>query len=277
MLSLCATPIGNMEDVTLRVLRALREADEIWCEDTRHTMPFLERYGIRKPLVSCHEHNERRRAEDLLPRLREGKRICYVSDAGMPGISDPGAVLIDACLREGLAYEVLPGASAALMSVVYAGMGSEHFTFYGFLPRTGKERREAIDRIARESWPVILYESPHRVRATLSDLFERIGDADACVLRELTKKFECARRGKLSELAAFYAEEPKGECVILVDPSASETQKTKSARPEDVIRQALADGLSSREAAEAASGVCGIPKREAYAMAVRLREESGEG
>ena len=273
MLSLCATPIGNMEDITLRVLRTLRESDLIYCEDTRHSMLLLNHYEIRKPLVSCHMHNERERAEELVTLLREGKHVSYISDAGMPGISDPGAVLIETCIREELPFEILPGASAALMSIVFSGMDTGHFTFYGFLPRSGKERKTAIETAAEEKWPVIFYESPHRVEATLKDLFEGMGDVKACVLRELTKKFECAKRGTLTELIAFYAEDPKGECVIIADPStAPERNKKDEQTPEGIMEPILSAGGACKEAAAVAAAALGMSKKEAYAIAVKLKQ-----
>ena len=274
MLSLCATPIGNMEDITLRVLIALREADEIWCEDTRHSRLLLDRYEIRKPLIACHMHNERTRAEQLIPLLQAGRHICYISDAGMPGISDPGALLVETCIREGLQYEVLPGASAALMSIVYAGMAEAgRFTFLGFLPRGGKERSRMIADIAACTHPVILYESPHRVRGTLEDIRSALGDMQGCLLRELTKKFECASRGMLSELIELCAAEPKGECVLIVDPSTRLNAPDEVPSPESLARDALSRGLSCRDAATEVAALAGIARREAYELVQRIRDE----
>ena len=272
MLSLCATPIGNLEDITLRVLRTLQEADVIFCEDTRHSLQLLNHFDIKKPLVSCHTHNERMRAEEVVALLKEGKQVCYISDAGMPGISDPGAALVEACIREELPFTVLPGASATLMSLILSGLSTAHFTFYGFLPRSGKERREALSKISGYDHPVILYESPHRVQATLKDLLEAVGDGDCAVLRELTKKFECVRRGKVSELIPQYETEPKGECVILIDPGTVERQEGE-ADPQAVLIALLQGGASVKEAAAEAAKITGLPKKELYALAVELREK----
>lgn len=271
MLSLCATPIGNLEDITLRVLRTLKEADVIFCEDTRHSVQLLNHFEIKKPLVSCHEHNERQRAEEAVALLSEGKRVCYISDAGMPGISDPGAALVRACVETGLPFEVLPGASAVLMSLVFSGLPTDHFTFYGFLPRAGKERRSAIESFRALRDPVLLYESPHRVQATLKDLLAALGDADGAVMRELTKKFESAERGKLSSLVTRFETEPRGECVIAFDPGSIEKEPAKAGDLDGAIGEALARGLSVKDAAALISGQFGIAKKEAYARALNLK------
>ena len=271
MLSLCATPIGNLEDVTLRVLRTLQEADVIFCEDTRHSLQLLNHFDIKKPLVSCHTHNERMRAEEVVTLLKGGKQVCYISDAGMPGISDPGAALVEACIREDLPFTVLPGASATLMSLILSGLRTDHFTFWGFLPRTGKERKAALSAIASIPHPVILYESPHRVQATLKDLLETVGDGNCAVLRELTKKFESVNRGRVSELIPQYETEPRGECVILIDPGTVERQQTQT-DPRALLTDLLQQGLSVKEAASEAAKTTSLPKKELYALAVAIRE-----
>lgn len=273
MLKLVATPIGNLNDITLRALEALKSCDAIFCEDTRHSAELLNHFGIKKPLTSCHEHNERARAELLCAMLAEGKDVCYISDAGMPGVSDPGAVLVAACIERGLPFTVLPGASAALMSAVYSGLPTERFTFLGFLPRTGRERRERLSEIAALRHTVILYESPHRVQATLKDLFETLGDVNAAVMRELTKKFECAERGKLSELIERFTDEPRGECVIAVDCADREAPVAGEGDIDAALTKAMAGGLTVRDAAAAVSGALGIPKKQAYARALALKKE----
>ena len=268
MLYLCATPIGNLGDVTLRVIETLKSSDVVYCEDTRHTAQLLNCLDIKKPLKSCFAHNERARAAEVVADLQDGKTVAYVSDAGMPGISDPGAALISACIENGLPYTVLPGASAVLTAAVMSGLPPQPFTFLGFLPREAKPRRQALSKIASCEHLVLLYESPHRVQATLGDLLSVLGDCRAAVIRELTKKFEEVRRGSLSELIAIYEEEPKGECVIAVLP------RILRAEADDAELDAfLSDALrvqSVRDAAAAASEALNVPKKRAYAHALNL-------
>lgn len=280
MLKLVATPIGNLDDITLRALTALREADVIYAEDTRHTLQLLNRFDIKKPLVSCHAHNELQRAPQLVEELKAGKEIVYVSDAGMPGISDPGAVLVGACVENGLPFTVLPGASAVLTAAVLSGLPCAQFSFFGFIPRSGKQRREAIAAIGRSGHLSLLYESPNRVADTFRDLFEALGDRPAALTRELTKKFETAVRGTLSSLAEqFEAEPPKGECVIAVFCGAG----TEEADPEAdalsldrVLTEALASGLRVKEAAALAAEKLNVPKKDAYARALALKEAADD-
>ncbi len=276
MLMLCASPIGNLSDITLRVLDALKSCDIIFCEDTRRSVQLLNHFGIHKPLVSCHAHNERERAAELVGLLSAGRTVCYLSDAGMPGISDPGAALVSACIEHNLPYTVLPGASAVLTAAVLSGLPCGTFTFYGFLPRAGKARKEALAEIGRCRHLALLYESPHRVRDTLSALLEALGDCDAAVLRELTKKFETAELGKLSALIARFAEEPRGECVIAVDCAS----RRQAAPAQDAvcsldaaIGKALASGLSVKDAAKVAADALTVPKKQAYARALQLKQE----
>ena len=189
MLYVCPTPIGNLEDITLRVLRTLKEVDLIAAEDTRRTVKLLNHYEIKTPLISLHEHNEAARVDFLLEQLRAGKRIALVSDAGMPGISDPGRLLINAVIEAGIPCTVLPGATAAVTAYVQSGILSDQFLFYGFLPRRGSERQAELVRLAQIPYPIVLYEAPHRLVETLSDLHRCLGNRRACI-RELTKKFE---------------------------------------------------------------------------------------
>ncbi len=272
-LYLCATPIGNLEDITLRVLRVLRECDAVWAEDTRHTLQLLNHFEIKKPLVSCHEHNERERASLLAAELQAGKTIAYCSDAGMPGISDPGATLIAACYENDLPCEVLPGASAAPMAAVLSGLDCARFTFFGFLPREKKPRQEALNCLAVSPCLSLVYESPLRLPATLRELSETLGEArPAAVLRELTKLHEECARGTLAELCARFAQPPKGECVIAIAGRTDSPQDAAAPSLDDALTQALSDGLSVKDAAAAAAIACGCSKKEAYARALALRE-----
>jgi 16S rRNA (cytidine1402-2'-O)-methyltransferase len=219
-LVVCATPIGNLEDVTLRVLEALRTADIVACEDTRHTKVMLDRHGIHAArLVSLHEHNERARAGDLAARIAQGETVALVSDAGMPLISDPGYALVQACIREGLAVEVLPGASAVVTALVASGLPAERWRFVGFLPRKRGQRERLL---AETVETLVAFESPRRLVATLEMLALIDAERPVAVCRELTKLHEEVRRGSAAELAAHYGEKaPKGEVVLVVGGARS--------------------------------------------------------
>ena len=270
MLLLCATPIGNLGDLTPRVREALSCCDAVYCEDTRRTLTLLNHIGIKKPLVSCYRENERQRAQEVAKRLKEGETIVYVSDAGMPGVSDPGEALIQACIEHNLPYSVLPGASAVLTAAVMSGLPSMPFTFFGFFPWEKKEQRVLLNQLGRLGHLAVLYESPNRVGATLKALFSALGDLDAALLRELTKLHEEVVRGTLSELAARYAEiAPRGECVLCILCPDGEPE-TSAVDPDTLIQTLLGSGGSVRDAAAEAAKACGIPKKEAYARALAL-------
>lgn len=272
ILYLCATPIGNLEDITLRVLGALRECDCIYCEDTRHTLGLLNHFDIKKPLYSCHEHNEREKSGEILARVQAGEQVAYVSDAGMPGISDPGGVLLRAAAEAGIPCTVLPGASALPMAAVLCGLDTSRFTFAGFLPREKKPRMEAIGELFSSSCPVIFYESPLRAAATLQELCELLGDRPAALMRELTKIHEETLRGTLSSLAErFSAAPPRGECVIAVAGKPEGAEASQS--PETLIRRLLSEGMRVKDAAKQASAVLDIPRNEAYELAMKLSKE----
>lgn len=276
-LYLCATPIGNLEDMTLRVLRVLQEADSVWAEDTRHTLGLLNHYEIKKPLVSCHEHNEKERAAELVQELRRGKNIAFCSDAGMPGVSDPGATLLAACAKEGLPATVLPGASAVPTAAVLSGLYAEPFTFYGFLSREKKSRYAMLDKLKTQEGLLLLYESPMRLPATLKDLLNALGDRPAAVLRELTKVHEEAARGTLSSLSGRFSEPPRGECVIAIQ--GAEPQKTADVSEtalDEAIARLLREGFSARDAASAAATILQVPKKLAYARTLQLSREQEE-
>ena len=270
MLLLCATPIGNLGDLTPRVREALSACDAVYCEDTRRTLTLLNHIGIKKPLVSCYRENERQRAQEVVKRLQEGETIVYVSDAGMPGVSDPGEALIRACIEHNLPYSVLPGASAVLTAAVMSGLPSMPFTFFGFFPREKKAQTPVLEQLSLLGHLAVFYESPNRVGATLKVLSSALGDLDAALLRELTKLHEEVVRGTLGELAGRYAETaPRGECVLCILCPAGEPQ---SAAPDldALVQTLLASGNSVRDAAAEAAKACGIPKKEAYARALVL-------
>src|SRR5205085_931119 len=230
-LVVCPTPIGNLEDVTLRVLSALRDADVIACEDTRRTRTLLDRYGVRAPLVSYHEHNEERRAAELVERMRAGAVVALVSDAGMPLISDPGYVLVQSCVAAGIAVEVLPGPSAVIAALVASGLPGDSWRFAGFLPRKRGELREVLARAGEAT--LVAFESPRRVPATLRVLAELDPERPVAVCRELTKVHEEVVRGSAAELAKRYGDAPpKGEVVLVVGPAAADGDRSGEP-PED--------------------------------------------
>jgi 16S rRNA (cytidine1402-2'-O)-methyltransferase len=258
-LAVCATPIGNLEDVTLRVLSELREADVVLCEDTRHTRTLLTRHGIDARVLSYHEHNEAARTAELLPRLAAGERIALVSDAGMPGISDPGARIVRAALEAGVPVTVLPGPSSVETALVASGLVGERYQFVGFLPRGAKH----WDALAGVPWPTVAFESPQRLPATLRSLAAADPGREVAVCRELTKRFEEVVRGTASEVAGYFAEAPKGEITLVIGPIAQE-----QAADEGVALAAVAElvesGVPRRRAAELIGRVTGIPRNRLY-------------
>jgi 16S rRNA (cytidine1402-2'-O)-methyltransferase len=272
-LYLVGTPIGNLEDITLRALRILKEVDQIACEDTRHTQKLLTHYDIRKPLISYHEHNELTRAPELVLSLEQGAKIALVSDAGMPLVSDPGHRLVTLCLRHKIPIVPIPGPSALLASLSASGLPNEEFLFVGFLPARSGERRRALERLRIEDRTLILYEAPHRVAEAVADAREILGDRPACLAREVTKLHEEFLRGKLSEIAASLEERPaRGEITLLIGAAdANETRshadstQSLAARVEELMHQAK---LDRKEALKLAAKERGLTRRAAYAQIV---------
>jgi 16S rRNA (cytidine1402-2'-O)-methyltransferase len=260
-LAVCATPIGNLEDVTLRVLEELRAADVVLCEDTRHTRVLLDRHGISARLLSYHEHNEAKRTEELLPRLQAGERIALVSDAGLPGISDPGARLVAAALDAGVPVTVLPGPSAAETALVASGFAAERYQFVGFLPRGGKALRALWDELAGWPHPVVAFESPRRLPATLRSLAERDPGRPVAVCRELTKRFEEVVRGPAAEIAVRFAEAPKGEITLVLGPGDGPRDSDESV---GAVAELVAAGVPRRQAADVVARLTGASRNELY-------------
>src|ERR1700693_4967746 len=226
-----ATPIGSLEDISLRALRILKEADVIACEDTRQTMKLLSHFDIRKKLVSYHEHNEITRAAELVIDLEQGAKIALVSDAGTPAISDPGHRLVSLCLRHGIEVVPVPGASAFVAALAASGMAIEEFTFIGFLPARQSERRKAIRALMNEPRTIVLYEAPHRLLETLEDSLEILGNRPAVVAREVTKMYEEFLRGHLEDLlAGVRAKEPRGEITLLIGPPDAQARTEDSSQ-----------------------------------------------
>jgi 16S rRNA (cytidine1402-2'-O)-methyltransferase len=264
-LIVCPTPIGNLEDVTLRVLDALRSADVIACEDTRHTRVLLARHGISARLVSLHEHNERARTPELLARIAAGERVALVSDAGTPGVSDPGFALLRACREAGLAVDVLPGPSAVTTALIASGLPSERWCFVGFLPRA---RRELEELLGGAGDTLVAFESPRRLAATLALLAARDPQRPVAVCRELTKLHEEVRRGGAAELAAHYAEHPpRGEIALVIGASAPGALALADALT--ALRAIVAAGAKPRPAATALARLTGLAANELYGELTR--------
>jgi 16S rRNA (cytidine1402-2'-O)-methyltransferase len=279
-LVVCPTPIGNLEDVTLRVLSALREADVVACEDTRRTRVLLDRYGVKARLVSYHEHNEQSRAGELVRKMREGQVVALVSDAGMPLVSDPGYVLVRACVAAGLPVEVLPGPSAAITALVASGLPADEWHFHGFLPRKKGELREVlagdVTSVAGHVSTLVAFESPRRLPATLAVLAELDPDREVAVCRELTKAHEEIVRGTAADLAARYeGNPPKGEVVLVLAPPAAARAgrgggrgSARDSAPDpaalDALRKLVDAGAHPRKAASVVASLTGSNANALY-------------
>jgi 16S rRNA (cytidine1402-2'-O)-methyltransferase len=261
-LAVCATPIGNLDDVTLRVLEELRGADVILCEDTRHTRGLLDRHGIEGRLLSYHEHNEAKRTAELLPRLEAGERVALVSDAGMPGINDPGARLIVAALEAGIPVTVLPGPSAVETALVASGLAGERFQFLGFLPRGERALAALWQELAAWPHPAVAFESPQRLPGTLRSLADADPGRTVAVCRELTKRFEEIVRGPAAEVAERFAEAPKGEVTLVVGPGEGEGADAGAAA--EAVAELVGEGVPRRQAAEIVSRLTGVARNELY-------------
>jgi 16S rRNA (cytidine1402-2'-O)-methyltransferase len=266
-LYLVATPIGNLEDITLRALRILREADLIACEDTRQTQKLLQHYEIRKELVSYHAHNELTRSPELVIEMEQGAKVALVSDAGTPGISDPGHHLVTLCLRHHIPVIPIPGPSALIAALAASGLPTEEFLFVGFLPPRTGARRKALDALKKESSTLILYEAPHRIVETLSDALDVLGPRPAVIARELTKIHEEFLRGSLAELLeSANKRAPRGEITLLIGPGAPEAQHVDpTVSLKQRVEQLEAElGIDRKAALKQAARERGLGKREAY-------------
>lgn len=274
-LYVCATPIGNLEDITLRALRVLKEVDLIAAEDTRVTLKLLSRYEIATPMTSYHEHNEAFKTKELINQIRLGKQVALVSDAGMPGISDPGERLIRAAIDEGLDVEPIPGPSALITALVVSGLPTGSFVFQGFLPRKKGERNRLLRELLSQKRTVVLYESPRRVGATLSEAAEIDPQREAVVARELTKKFEETIRGSVSEiLERLDNSELKGEIVLLFGPKPEEKREVSAGEIREIITDMLGKGMTKKQAISEVAKRCGISKRVAYGAVMDIHENN---
>jgi 16S rRNA (cytidine1402-2'-O)-methyltransferase len=260
-LIVCSTPIGNLDDVTLRALEALREADRVACEDTRRTGKLLKRHGIETRLVSYHEHNERRRAGELVERMRAGETVALVSDGGTPAISDPGFVLVRACVNAGLAVEVLPGPTAPVTALVASALPADRWRFIGFLPRRKGELRREFER-AQET--LVAFESPNRLPATLTLLAELDAERPVAVCRELTKLHEEVVRGSAAEVARRFAGGTRGEVVLVIGAAQTRPEEEQLDAALDAVERLVEAGARRRAAAQVVSSLTGLPANRLY-------------
>lgn len=273
-LYICATPIGNLQDITLRVLNTLKEVDIIAAEDTRHTIKLLNHYDINKPLTSYHEHNKMEKGPQLIEKLLNGESIALVSDAGMPGISDPGEDLVKLCIENNIKVEVLPGASAIITALVASGLSTVRFSFEGFLDRNKKARKERFEVIKNDDRTLVFYESPHRLLSALKDIEEVLGNRKMVAARELTKRFEEIVRGSISEIVEYFKNNsPKGEFVLIVegnnDPEANDGEWISLSIREHILHY-MEQGISKKDSIKMVAKDRNIPKREVYSESLDI-------
>lgn len=271
-LYLCATPIGNLEDMTFRVIRVLKEADLIAAEDTRNSIKLLNHFDIHTPMTSYHEFNKIEKGRALIEKLLEGTNIALITDAGMPGISDPGEELVRMAYEAGIPVTVIPGACACVTALTLSGLPTRRFAFEAFLPMEKKERKAALEEVRTERRTIVMYEAPHRLLRTLGELCETLGeDREITVLRELTKKHESRFAGTLREAVEHYTnEEPKGECVLVIAGRSDEEIRSEQAEAwqdlslEEHVARFEAEGMDRKEAMKAVAKERGISKRDVY-------------
>ncbi len=261
-LVVCPTPIGNLGDITLRALEELRRADAAACEDTRHSRTLLARHGIKLPLIALHEHNERAQAPAIVRRVLAGERICLLTDAGFPAVSDPGAVLIAAALEAGVDPVVLPGASAVPVALAASGMAGGGYVFAGFLPRAAASLGSTLERLDAARLPIVAFESPRRLPATLARLADRDPQRGVAVCRELTKLHEQVERGTAADLAARFTEPPRGEVTLVLEAVAAPAAPL----PDPELLAELAAAVGARRAAGLAAALSGAPRNRLYQM-----------
>ncbi len=277
-LYLVSTPIGNLEDITLRAVRILKEVDLIACEDTRHTRRLLDHFGISKPTISYHEHNEQERAAELVQRMLGGESIAMVTDAGTPGISDPAYRIVKAAIEQGITVVPIPGAVALIAGLTASGLPTDSFLFAGFPPHKKMARRVRLEELKPQRATLVFYEAPHRIRETLHDALEILGDRQAAVARELTKLHEQFIRGKLSEIAAhFNTHDPRGEITLVIAGSGPDNYDHLplvefGSVTEQVERLISESGLTRNEALKQAAKSRGLSKREAYQLMLEEKE-----
>lgn len=276
-LFLCATPIGNLEDITLRVLRTLKEVDLIAAEDTRNSIKLLNHFEIKTPMTSYHEHNKIDKAYQLVEKMKAGTNVALITDAGTPGISDPGEELVRICYQSGIEVSSLPGAAACITALTLSGLPTRRFAFEAFLPRNKKERLAILSSLESETRTIILYEAPHHLRKTLEELQQALGDRKITLCRELTKRYETAFATTLSEAVSYYQEqEPKGEFVLVIEGKSLQQLKEEQQQNWETIplKEHMIyyedQGISHKEAMKLVAKDRGISKRDVYAMLMTL-------
>lgn len=271
MLYICATPIGNLEDITLRTLRVLKEVDLIAAEDTRHSIKLLNHFEIKTPMTSYHEYNKYDKAKTLVKKMEEGINVALITDAGTPAISDPGEELVKQCHEAGIAVTSLPGPSAFVTALTISGQATRRFCFEAFLPYDKKEREMVLEELKIETRTIIVYEAPHKLKKTLKELYDVLGNRQISLCRELTKKHETNFRTTLSEAIAYYEmQEPKGEFVLVIE--GADRQQLKSQEMQEFLSMSIPDhvkyyikqGLDKKEAMKQAAKDRGVGKREIY-------------
>jgi len=276
-LYLVPTPIGNLKDITLRALEVLESVDLIAAEDTRQSLKLLSHFNIRKTLISYHQHNEQGRSQNIIDQIKEGKNIAIISDAGSPGISDPGSVIVLKCIEQGIEFVVLPGATAITTALVYSGLDTTKFIFRGFLPRETKDRQPIIDDLINRSETLIFYEAPHRLLNTLEFLYENVGNRKISMCRELTKLYEEIIRLTLEEAVEYYKlNSPRGEYVLVVEGKSKEAidkderAKWDSLTIEEHIRRYMDEGISKKDAMKKVAKDRDMPKSEIYRHSLNI-------
>lgn len=277
-LFLVPTPIGNLKDITLRALETLKEVDIIAAEDARQTLKLLNHFEIKKTLISYHKHNEQTKGNEIIDKLKGGQNVAIVTDAGTPGISDPGAVVVSKCIEEGINFEVLPGATAITTALVYSGLDTTKFLFRGFIPRDTKGRKVLINEIIESKETLIFYESPHRILSTLTFLRETLGNRKIALCRELTKLYEEIKRGTIDEVfGTFEGKVIKGEFVIVLEGRLQEEideenkQKWENVDIEKHIRMLIDEGMNKKDAIKNVAKMRGLPKNEVYKYSTEIK------
>ena len=276
-LYLVPTPIGNLRDITLRALEVLKSVDIIAAEDTRQTLKLLNHFEIKKTLISYHQHNEQGKSNEIIDKLKDGQNIAIVTDAGTPGISDPGAVIVSKCIQEEIEFDVLPGATAITTALVYSGLDTTRFLFRGFIPRETKDRKILLEEIKDSKETIIFYESPHRLLSTLSLLHDNLGNRRIAVCRELTKLHEEIKRGTLEEVIEFFnSKGPRGEFVLVLEGKQQNEideenkQKWQGLSIEEHIISLIDEGLSKKDAIKKVAKERGLQKNEVYKYSMNI-------
>lgn len=274
VLYLVATPIGNLADITERALKVLSEVDFVAAEDTRNSGLLLSRLGIKKPMVSYHDHNRAERGPEIIERLKGGESCALISDAGMPAISDPGEDLVALCAKEGITVSIIPGACAAVSALALSGLSTRRFAFEGFLPVSGKERKKRLTDISKEERTLIIYEAPHRLKKTLAEFCEYFGsDRRIALCRELTKLNEEILRMTLGSACEYYESvEPRGEYVLVIDGAPETTEEEESVNIADRAAALMAEGMSQKDAIKTIVRETGLPKNKVYAEVLKNNE-----